>query len=105
MLFIKHSSLHKQKPSRKVLTREARQDLLALPVGVRLALALLPDLLEGGELAHRGHLVAALLELVPHVALAPQDGRVHSAQHQIVLRAREVEQPQPVDVALVFGGQ
>ena len=45
------------------------------------------------------------LKLVLGVPLALEQGRVDGAQDEVVLRARKVQQAQPVDVALVPGRQ
>lgn len=88
----------------KVLALKPREDLLALCVLVRLPLVvLLPRLLPGGELAHRGHGETACFELILGIALALQHRRINRLEDKIVLGSGKVEQAQTVNVALVLG--
>lgn len=88
---------------RVVLALESRQDLLPLFLLVRSPLPLLPRLLQRRELAHGRHRVPSRLELVLRRPRPLQNGGVYGAEHEVVLRARKVEQAQAVDVALVLG--
>lgn len=87
-------------------SRESRQDNLAVRLRIAADLCLLPRLLELRELAHVRHPVSLPLKFILRVARALQHRRLsHGVEHEVILRARKVQQAQPIDVALVLGRQ
>lgn len=87
----------------KVLALEARQDLLPLQLLVAGA-SLLPSLLQTGKLFHGGDWMTPDFKLILGVSFALENGRVDGAENEVVLRARKVEEPEAVYVALILGG-
>lgn len=74
-------------PLFEILPRKSWEDLLPFALSIRLALSLLPNLLQSGELSHSRHLVTALLKLVLNKTLALEDRGVNCLENKIILWA------------------
>lgn len=70
---------------------------------VAYTLLLLPRLLQPSKLAHGRRRVPARLELVLREPFPLEHRRVDRLERNVALRPRKVQQPEAVDVTLVFG--
>jgi hypothetical protein len=89
----------------EILPLESRQNLLLLSLLVRFILGLLPGLLQRGELAHGGDLVATGLELVLRKPLTLEQWGVNCLEKQVILRSCKVQKTQSVYMSLILWWQ